>query len=300
MTSRRIAAMLVLAAALWSSGPLHGQSALQADLAAAFARQLEHIASGVDGVVGYLVTDLTTGKAVAARLETEPFPTASTIKLPILYEMLAQADAGTLPLDTPRPLDRAAVAGGSGVLQFLSTPSLSLRDQATLMIILSDNTATNVVIDAVGMDKVNSRMAAMGLADIRLRRLMMDAEAVARGDENVASPASLARVAERLWKGEGLTPASRDTARTILRLVGGRIRQGVPSSVPVLSKTGGLDGVRAEIAVVEVEDRPFSMAVMTTYLADGAEGERAIREMATAAHSYFDRLAKGGEYGRKK
>src|SRR5690606_28341268 len=226
MRNRFVAAGLVLVAALWSSRPVDAQGALQAELAAAFARQLEQIATSVDGVVGYLVTDLTSRKPVAARLEAEPFPTASTIKLPILYEMLKQADAGTLPLDTPRPLERTAVAGGSGVLQFLSTPSLSLRDQATLMIILSDNTATNVVINAVGMDKVNNRMAAMGLADIRLRRLMMDAEAVKRGDENVASPASLARVVEWLWKGEGLTPASRDTARTILRLVGGRIRQG--------------------------------------------------------------------------
>lgn len=300
MTNRFAVAGLVLLAGLSSSGRMEAQGVLQADLEAAFVRQLEHIAGSVDGVVGYVVTDLTTRKPVAARREAEPFPTASTIKLPILYEMLTQKDAGTLDIDTPRPLDKAAVAGGSGVLQFLSTPSLSLLDQATLMIILSDNTSTNVVINAVGMEKVNSRMAAAGLADIRLRRLMMDAEAVKRGDENVASPASLARVAEWLWSGEGLTPASRDAARTILRLVGGRIRAGVPPAVPVFSKTGGLDGVRAEIAVVEVEGRPFSMAVMTTYVADGPDAERAIRDMASAAHAYFDRLARGGAYGRKQ
>jgi beta-lactamase class A len=185
------------------------------------------------------------------------------------------------------------------VLQHLTTPVLSLRDYAALMIIVSDNTATNVVIDAVGMDKVNARMSAMGMADIRLRRKMMDLAAVRRGDENVASPASLAKVAELLWRGEGLGNESRDAALKILRRVDGQIRGGVPGSVPVFSKTGSLDGVRAEAAVVEVEGRPFALAVMTTYLAKDADGDRAIGEIAAAAFSYFDRLAKSGAYGRR-
>ncbi len=280
------------------SAPAHGP--LQADLEAAFVRSLDRIASTVDGVVGYAVTDLASGKRVAARLETEPFPTASTIKLSILYELFKQAGAGTLSIDTPTPLERGDVAVGSGVLQYLTTPSLSLRDHAALMIILSDNTSTNVVINAVGMARVNERMASLGLSDIRLRRLMMDAAAVERGDENVASPASLARSAELLWKGEGLDPAARNDALKILREVGGQIRRAVPSEVEVYSKTGGLPGVRAEAAVVAVPGRPFSIAVMTTYLASESDGERAIREVAAAAFSYFARLAKGGAYGRSK
>jgi len=275
------------------SGPL------QADLAAQLVRSLDRSASGLDGVVGYIVTDLTTGERVAARLEREPFPTASAIKLSVLYEMLKQTDAGTLTLDTPAPVNRGQLVGGSGVLQYLGSPSLSLRDHATLMIMVSDNSSTNIVIQAVGMDKVNLRMAGLGLGDIRLRRLMMDAAAVKRGDENVASPQSLAKVAELLWRGEGLTPASRDAALGMLKLVSGSIRQGVPARVPVYAKTGSLDGVRTEAGVVAVEGRPFSIAVMTTYLKDDNDGGRVIREMTAAAYSHFDRLATGGAYGRK-
>jgi beta-lactamase class A len=275
------------------------QGPLQAELKASLTRDVDRIAASVDGVVGYAITDLTTGDRVAARLETEPFPTASTIKLSILYELFKQAGAGKLAIDTPMPLDRAQVAGGSGVLQHLTTPSLSLRDHAALMIILSDNTSTNVVINAVGMEKVNERAASLGMTDIRLRRLMMDAAAVKRGEENVASPASLARSAEVLWKGVGLDQAGKDAALGILRLVGGQIRGAVPSAVTVYSKTGSLDGVRAEAAVVDVPGRPFSIAVMTTYLKQEAEGNRAIHEMAAAAYAYFDRLAKGGAYGRR-
>ncbi|MEZ5286023.1 MAG: serine hydrolase [Vicinamibacterales bacterium] len=276
-----------------ADGPL--QEALARNLDAALAR----VAASVDGVVGYVVTDLTTQKAVAAHLEHEPFPTASAIKLSILYEMLRQAEAGAIQLDTPTPVDRTRLVGGSGVLQHLGTPSLSLRDHATLMIAVSDNSSTNVVITAVGMERVNARMDALGLRDIRLRRLMMDAEAVARGDENVASPASLARMAELLWKGDGLRPESREAALGMLKLVSGSIRAAVPGTVPVFSKTGSLSGVRSEAAVVAVDGRPFSIAVMTTYLARDDEGSRAIREMASAAYGYFDRLSRGGAYGRK-
>lgn len=276
-----------------------GAGPLQDDLRARLVRELDQLASSVDGVVGYIVTDLAAGERVAARLEREAFPTASAIKLSVLYELMKQAEAGALSLDSPTPVNRADLVGGSGVLQHLGTPSLSLRDHATLMIMVSDNSSTNIVIKAVGMDRVNARMAALGLADIRLRRLMMDAAAVKRGDENVASPQSLARAAELLWRGEGLTPASRETALGMLKLVGGSIRRGVPSAVPVYAKTGSLDGVVTEAGVVDVEGRPFSIAVMTTYLTSADEGSRAVREMTAAAWRYFDRLAKGGAYGRK-
>jgi beta-lactamase class A len=289
--------------------PAHGQvqggrtpaaaGPLQADLKAGLVRQLDHLAGSIDGVVGYVVSDLTTNERVAARLEGDAFPTASAIKLSVLYELLKQSESGTLDLDTPRPVDRSTLVGGSGVLRYLGTPSLSLRDHATLMIMVSDNSSTNIVIDAVGMAKVNARMAALGLGDIRLRRLMMDAAAVARGDENVAGPQSLARSAELLWTGEGLSAASRGTALGMLKLVGGAIRRGVPAAVPVYAKTGGLDGVVTEAGVIDVPGRPFSMAVMTTYVADTDESSRAIREMATAAWRYFDRIARGGAYGRK-
>ena len=77
------------------------QGPLQADLKAQFTKQLDEIAANLKGVIGYRVVDLTTGEQVAARLEKEPFPTASTIKLSILYEMFKQNEAGTLPAARP-------------------------------------------------------------------------------------------------------------------------------------------------------------------------------------------------------
>ena len=217
-----------------SPAPIAAKSgALQAELTAQLARALDRIAASLDGVVGYVVTDLTTNERVAARMERDVFPTASAIKLSVLYELLKQVEAGALPFDTPTPLNRGQLVGGTGVVQHLTTASLSLRDHATLMMMVSDNSSTNIVIQAVGMEKVTARMAALGLGDIRLRRLMMDAAAVKRGDENIASPQSLAKVAELLWRGDGLKPESRDIALGMLTLVSGFIGAAVPARVPV-------------------------------------------------------------------
>jgi beta-lactamase class A len=272
---------------------------LQDDLLAQFTARLDAVARSVDGVVGYVVMDLTSGNPVAARLEREPFPTASAIKVPVLYELLKRADEGTLQLDAVTPLEQSQVVGGSGVLRHLTSPSLSLRDHAALMMIVSDNTSTNVVIDAVGMANVGARMRGLGLGDIQLRRKMMDDAAVQRGDENVASPASLLKSTEVLWKGEGLTPARRDLGREIMRQVSGAIRGNIPARIPVFSKTGSLSGVRAETAIVDLPNAPFGLAVMTTYLKEDGGGSRAIGEIAAAAHSYFDRVASSGRYGRR-
>lgn len=284
---------------LLQPGQAAAQGALQDDMRAQFVARLEAIVRSVDGVVGYTVVDLTSGERIAERLEREPFPTASAIKVPILYELLKRADEGTLQLEAATPLDRTQVVGGSGVLQHLTTPSLSLRDYAALMMILSDNTATNVVIDAVGMTNVTARMRTLGLGDILLRRKMMDDAAVRRGDENVASPAGLLRSTEILWKGEGLSPDRRDAARDILRLVSGAIRGAVPGRVAVYSKTGSLPGVRAETAIVDLPNAPFGLAVMTTYLKEDAAGSRAIGDIAAATYAYFERIASSGKYGRR-
>jgi beta-lactamase class A len=274
-------------------------NALQQALTTQLRRSLDSIATSIDGVVGYHVVDLTTNAVVATRLERAVFPTASTIKLAILAEMFRQADAGRLALDVAKPVPREAVVGGSGVLQHLSAPMLSLRDLAALMMILSDNTATNLVINAVGMDKVNARLATLELADVKLRRTMIDAVAARRGDENVATPMALAMLAWKLWNGDGLTPASRDAARRLLYLVPGRIRSAVPASVRVASKTGSLEGVRAEAAVVELGGHPYAIAVMTTYLATDSDGDTAVGAIASTVHRYMVRVAGGGDFGRR-
>jgi len=186
-------AFAIGAATLKASPYVLEQSATAAELKAKYERRLQEIAARVDGVVGYQMLDLASGERIS-RLERETFPTASTIKLTLVYELFKQADEGKIRLDETLTLDRAKAVGGSGILFELGTPTLSIRDYATLMVTLSDNTATNILIDRLGMDNVARRMQALGLSGTKLRRHMMDTAAARRGDENVSTPDEVVRL----------------------------------------------------------------------------------------------------------
>lgn len=288
----RLALNAICAAALLAADP-------QSELKAAFTRQLETIAAGVDGVVGYTVVDLTSGDRFE-RHATAQFPTASTIKIAILYELFKQLDEGRLTLDEVKPLDKRHVVGGAGTLQHLTAPALSLRDHATLMILQSDNTATNVVIDAVGAQAVTSRMAALGMGATKLQRRMMDLEAARQGRENLSSPADLARLLAILDRGEGLSRTSREAAVEMLKKRKSTpLTRGLPASVEAASKPGDLDGVRVDAGIVYVAGRPYVFVMMGAWLADEAAGERAITDASRAAFQYFDRLASSNAAGRR-
>jgi beta-lactamase class A len=267
-----------------------------------FASRMEGIARGVDGVMGYVVIDLATGDRFE-RLADQLFPAASTIKIAILYELFAQADEGRLDLARVVPLPATARVGGAGILQELEAPAMPLTDYATLMIVMSDNTATNLLIDTLGVDRINARMSAAPLSldaqALRLRRRMIDLEAARRGDENVATPDAIAGLLSAVDAGTGLSAAARERVLDILRRPKSTpLVRGVATGVPVASKPGGLEGVAVDAGLVSVPKRPYVFVAMCTWLRRAGDGDRAIEEASRAAYEYFSRLASGGEYGR--
>src|SRR6185436_21021754 len=110
-----------------------------------------------------------------------------------------QAEAGTLSLETRQRVRAADQVGGTGVLRGFGdgTSELSLRDIAVLMIVLSDNTATNILIDRVGKERVTTTMRELGLPEIRLQRKMIQPRESMAGNENLATPASAAALMGR-------------------------------------------------------------------------------------------------------
>jgi beta-lactamase class A len=295
-TAVAVLGLLALTAASHASGQ---EPSTQQGFRDQFASRLEQIAAGLDGAMGYSVVDLTSGERFE-RLAGQAFPTASTIKLAILYELFRQVEEGRVSLDSAPPIDPARVVGGSGVLQHLTTVRPSLRDCATLMIVLSDNTATNVLIDALGMDRVRGRMQSLGIPDVRLRRHMMDGEAARRGDENVASPAGIATLLAAIHRGEQVSPASRDAMIEMLQKEkSSPMLLAIPPGVPAATKPGELDAVRVDAGIVYVPDRPYVFVAMTSWLGKDEDGERAITAASRAAYEYFSRLAASSEYGRR-
>lgn len=279
------------ATAIALAGTDHSTAQVATELRQQFQTRLERIASAVNGVVGYDIVDLTSGEHIS-RLQDQIFPTASAIKVGIVYELFKQSADGRIKLDESMPLDRSKAVGGSGVLVHMGTPTLTIRDYAVLMVTLSDNTATNVLIDRLGMAAITKRMEQLGLANTKLRRHMMDGAAARRGDENVSTPGELASLMKSIQ--------SLPDAVALLKLPKeNRLRRGLPPGVESADKSGELDGVRADIGVVFAKNRPYVFSVMTTYLRDEDEGERAIVEMSRAAYEYFERLGTSGVAGRR-
>lgn len=293
--------LVVVVSALPAAGQQPPADRFVTELRGKLSREVGQIASQFDGVMGIAVRDLATDENFAVNGDAA-FPQASSIKIPILLELLRQVQAGAL-----NPADRVEVrqnhkVGGAGVLQYFGdgTAALSLRDLAALMIVLSDNTATNLLLDRIGLEKVNAFAEALGLAQTRITRRMMDREAARAGRENVSTPREMATLLALLHAGKVL-----DAERTALALdilshakpVAPPLRRGVPPRIRVASKSGELGGVRCDSGIVLLPDRPYAIAVMTTYGRDPEAAEQAITEVSRRVFAHFERLAHSNALG---
>ena len=151
-----------------------------------------------DAVVGVAIVDLTDQRSFYLNADAV-YPTASTIKLAVLGELLSQHERSGVKLDELYTADAKDFVGGEGALQSM-TPGvtrLTNRDLAALMVSLSDNAATNVLIDHVGMENVNAWLTRQGLKQTRLRRQMMDVKAAQEGRENTCDAARAGDAARR-------------------------------------------------------------------------------------------------------
>jgi beta-lactamase class A len=270
-----------------------------AELAAKLSRYLNETAASFGGVMGIFVKDLKSGQTFGANADTV-FPQASSIKIAVLIELFRQAEARRLRLEERIEVNRNQMVGGSGVLQDLTGAgsALSLRDLAVLMIVLSDNTATNILIDRVGMENVNTTLEGLGLGHTRLERRMMDAAAEKANRENHSTPREMATLLELLEEGKLLDPEHTAAALEILQYPKETpLRAGLPESAPVADKHGELQGVRCDSGIVSLAGAPYVIAVMTTYSQDDTAAAHAISEISFHVFEYFDRLAHSNTYG---
>lgn len=262
-------------------------------------RAIGDIVRETDAVVGVAVLDLTDQRAYYLNAEAV-YPTASTIKIALLGELYRQHERGGA-LDELYVVDAKDFVGGEGVLQTM-TPGvtrLTNRDLATLVVSLSDNAATNVLIDRVGMDNVNAWLARLDLKQTRLRRQMMDVDAAREGRENTATPRELVTLLRAVHDGRVFNKATTDAFIAMLSIprISYLARQ-LPGDLKVASKQGNLDGVRNDAGIVYAPDRPFAIAVMVTYARNDLDAEDSIARIGRAAWSYFDRVGKSSPLGR--
>jgi beta-lactamase class A len=293
---------------LLTAGPQQAQTPTGVDLLwKKLEGKLDQVIASFDGVMGVAILDLTDGRTLM-RNGDQVFPTASSIKLAILLELYRQDqdgrdDAkGTAKLDDVYTFDPKDLIDDSQIMAGL-TPGVSRitnRDLAQFMIAVSDNAATNVLYDRLGVNNVNGMLNGLGLSKTRLRRKMIDLAAARRGDENVSTPREMVSLLDAVHKGKILN--KKMTAAFVTQLStlkkNSYLSTLLPDGVQVADKPGDLDAVRTDSGIVFVPNRPFAVSVMTAWDRDHRVAEHAIAEIGLAAYNYFEMRGKTTEYGR--
>jgi beta-lactamase class A len=254
----------------------------------------------LDGVMGVAIEDITTGDHIFVRPD-EVFAQASSIKIAVLADLYLQAQQGKLKLTDLYTVQSSDLVPDSDIMGGL-TPGvtrITLRDLATMMVAVSDNSATNVLIDRVGMENVKAMLDSLGLAHTRLRRKMMDLAAAKEGRENVSSPREMMMLLGAIYRGKVLNKESAaDFFKVLSTNKDSWIPRDLPAGLKIANKPGQLEAVRNDSGLVFVEGRPYIICVMTSFLGNEREGEEAISKISLATWRMFDRLSRASEYGR--
>ncbi len=229
------------------------------------------------GKVSLFAKNLDTGASYGLGAD-DPVRAASTIKVPVMVEAFAQVAAGRTRWTRRVQLTNRKKILGSGVLQELSSGlQLNLRNAMTLMIILSDNTATNLVLDVIGTDAVNSRMDALGLNQTRLLRKLGGGGVSKAGKDpansrfglGVTTPREMVILLEKLERGEVV---SREASGEMIKLLKrqqhhegmGRTLRGVEMA----TKPGALDRLRSDVGIIYARRGRIAMAITCDDLPD--------------------------------
>ena len=213
----------------------------------AIAREMETI----PGHTGLYYKNLTTGFEYSVRAE-ETFLAASVIKFPILLHVLDRAATGEISLSDKLTVENwEKVPSCGGLNQFTDAVEADVRTLCRLMIVLSDNTATNKLIRFCGMDRCNAAFRDMGLEKTVLNRLLFDYEAAKRGFQNYICPKEIGMLLERLYKKEFVSAEVSQYAIDILldQQIGHKL-EGKLTGVPVAHKTGEDDGLSNDVGIV--------------------------------------------------
>ena len=267
---------------------------------------IDDIDRNLDGVLGVAIEDLNTGQRFLLHGDSI-FPQASSIKIAVLAELYhqtqlsAQGTSGKTKLTDLYTMRAADLVQDSDIMGGLTpgVTQITNRDLATMMVAVSDNSATNVLIDRLGMENVNALLDSLGLHNTRLRRKMMDVKAAAEGRENISTPQEMLTLLEKIYQGKVLDKEmTADFFKMLSTHKDSFIPRDLPDGLQIANKPGELEAVRNDSGIVFLQNRPYIICVMTTYLIRERDGVEAIAKISAAAYRYFDRLARSSPYGR--
>lgn len=245
----------------------------------------EAAAGGRVAAAARLIGDSHAGPVWAVH-PNEAFPAASTIKTAILVALYREVDAGRLDLDEVRHVSAAIKTPGSGVLAWLRDDlPLTLADLAALMIAVSDNTASNLVLDAVGIDRVQATIAELGMTETRLNRRFLGRAPGPGEPDNTTSAADLVSLLAAIAEGTAASPASCERMWKTLRLQQHRDRlaRRLPADIVFGGKSGSLPGLAHDSGLIESPAGTLAVAVLTEGFLDSYAADELIGQLGLAA-----------------
>ena len=321
----RLAAAILLPACAVAAGFAQSAAATQ-EPSNELSSRLGEIVSAHHGKVVYYATQLNTGKSTEYHAD-DAVQTASVIKLTVLYEAMEQVRAGKSHWDDKVTLQPGDGVSGSGILLFFDTPqTFTLKDILTLMVIMSDNTGTNLAIDKLGLDNINDRIAWMGLKDTHLYKKVgkppsgpMPADqpkfglgkTTAREMATVMERIGLCELDQKADRSAPISDSDAAICGVAMKMLRNQFyRDTIPrylekldsteSGSGIASKTGSLNSVRNDVAIVAGKTGPIVISIFTYDNADTGwtadnEGELTIGKLAKAI---VDAWSPGGIDGK--
>ena len=232
--------------------------------------QVKSLIAPFKGSVSLYAKNLDTGETYALNAD-ERVRTASTIKIAVMIEAFARVAEGKAKWTDEVVLTKEKKVSGSGILAELSDNlHLTLRDAVNLMMILSDNTATNLVLDVLTTDAVNARMESLGFKQIKInRKVMSGGDSMAGKDPDnkkyglgFATPHEMVLVMEKLERGEIISPAASKEMLDLMKEEQARFAIGRSQwDLPMASKYGALDKLRSAVGIIYSKKGKIAMAI---------------------------------------
>ncbi len=227
------------------------------------------------------------------------YQSASLIKLPILFEALRQIDEGALIKESQVKVEEGDKIGDTGVLQAMKVEQLPVVDLLSLMIIVSDNSATNLMIDLLGKDSINASISRMGMKNTILQRKMLDFNAIRIGKDNFTSAADIALCLKEAVTGGSLKIQSRNMFHSLL------LQQQFKEKLPVYmddsllkigNKTGELPRVEHDCGIITYGEKQAVIVVLIDRLADIESGKVTIRQVGKHINSFIKGISTAFNY----
>jgi len=243
----------------------------------------------LNGTAGVIIKELNGNKEFMYN-ENIIFPAASIIKLTIIWDLFKKIESQELSLDNEIILKKQDKVGGFGILKELHNGlSLTIEDLITLMIIMSDNTATNILINNLGMRSINNEINRLNLKNTKLQRKMMDIEAKKRGNDNYTSPIDIYNLLKIFLTTNELNKKNKNKIINILmkQQCNNKLPKYLTENIDLAHKTGDLPNVEHDVGVMFIKNKKIIIVVLTKDLENNEKGVEFNNEIGEIVYKYY-------------